>query len=788
MFPQSPAMSSNSDLCEHCDKHFELNPDLCDSCQPWNNLTHLLQCIRLEKLRNDPSQDLWLDPYLFCLTGLGTRHFRPNKNGPIHTLLDLPYKDISHYQSRQHCMLCRVVRELLQQYSQQTNTTSSLKFGPWRPFALDHADTACKASPKTAVCLLPGAILDPSTPSVPEPIVLKLSLSYRTTRFSLESITPWEPPSLLSLPSLNTWLTSCTAHHQTQCNTYTVPMAQPPGLRLIDTFTNCIVSPPSPVPYIALSYCWPPPTVPTTQLLLSTLPSLSLPNSLSPANLPPVIADAIALCRSLNHQHLWVDQLCIIQDDPVSKMGQIAAMDSIYHMADLTIIALSPVGLPGASPSRPRNPDLTKFSLWDGPLDAVFGTASSPLANSAIGPSRWDTRGWTFQERKLSRRMLLVGDTYAWLSCFQGTFWEYDDRRIKEEYEAVPTDVTVETGVNVTESFTSYAQLVIPYSARQLSFRSDVLNAFMGVGNVLGTVLASEMIKGLPERYLGQALLWRGEGFRKGWDKSLGVPSWSWAGWEGGVDYGFVPSSGRDGKGARSAMDSFSTWYSPEMGSLVTFWYTDEGGVRRVEEGRWWFSSWDMWDDEFEQHQEQLRERLRERPEDVHGAMINDAWDRCCHNPRECMRRVDISDEARKRAENVPGSLAFTTTCAMLQLRLVGDGKSDAVCFDMVDDSVDNPAMFVGQTMSMDREWADKTLDLKKKYRVAVVGAGEANRLREDSNPIWRNLSSGVRFHLALYVLVVEERNGVLFRLAVGLADLFAWTKLEPAWESVVLG
>jgi hypothetical protein len=40
---------------------------------------------------------------------------------------------------------------------------------------------------------------------------------------------------------------------------------------------------------------------------------------------------------------------------------------------------------------------------------------------------------------------------------------------------------------------------------------------------------------------------------------------------------------------------------------------------------------------------------------------------------------------------------------------------------------------------------------------------------------------------MGLYTMITEERDGVLYRLAIGVADLFAWTNAKPAWQSVVL-
>lgn len=47
----------------------------------------------------------------------------------------------------------------------------------------------------------------------------------------------------------------------------------------------------------------------------------------------------MSLVRSLGERYLWVDALCIVQDDEASKLQNIDRMAPIYPGAKLTIIA-----------------------------------------------------------------------------------------------------------------------------------------------------------------------------------------------------------------------------------------------------------------------------------------------------------------------------------------------------------------------------------------------------------------------------------------------------------------
>ncbi|KAK5651774.1 hypothetical protein OQA88_11641 [Cercophora sp. LCS_1] len=763
----------SAQLCRSCNKAPSLNPSLCNSCQPWNNLTHFPLCDRGDSLAFRH----------FYYTGEVQQPGRAPATAPIDDLEGLAYQSVDAYQSRPRCILCRVLGHLFGEYEKES-AASNLQFGFWKPATLRYADSGSKHHGQpdendlystTEICILPVAIRTRNNGEYAyKTIVLKLALGFADSQFGLQVVKPWTPRPTLPFAKITRWLANCTANHGDRCNDYAASMAHPPGLWLIDTLTRCIVMPTNPVPYIALPYCWASPgTTPQSQslqLLLSNVSQLSQPQSLTPNVLPLVLADAIQLCQDLSHRYLWIDALCIIQDDPASKGSQIAAMDRIYHMALLTIVALSstPPGLPGPFFLTHSSP----FSPWPGFLDAILASASTPEASWAVASSRWDTRGWTFQERKLSRRMLLVDATESYLCCARGTFWE-SDSRVELDIETAGRSTedgedkmdTIEEGLynlgeeGGEETFGAYAWLVEGYSVRQLSFRSDVVNAFMGVGNILAARMGSGMLWGVLERWLMMGLLWRGR-CAKGRDGDGVVPSRSWAAWEGKVDYGLS-----------------------EVGSLVKFWYAgkrQDGSVvvGRVEEGRVWFSPWqDFWDDvEFEEHFAKTWNRHWENPGDVHGTMVNDTWDRCYHNPRDCLQRVDISDEARAKAQTVPGVLVFTTTITMLTLRHTtrkqgNELPKDVVCFDMVHfgRSFLGGELFVGQTMPIDREWVAKTLDLSHKYRLMVLGAGVANEVRERTYGSWKGCGGG-QFP------------------AIGVVNLLAWTQVKPVWESVVLG
>ncbi|KAF4629490.1 hypothetical protein G7Y89_g8656 [Cudoniella acicularis] len=88
--------------------------------------------------------------------------------------------------------------------------------------------------------------------------------------------------------------------------------------------------------YVALSYCWGGPQLMTTKdTLQANMAGIAL------HTLSQTIQDAIHITRKLGVRYLWVDALCIVQDDEASQLKEIDQMGKIYSNAALTISAAS---------------------------------------------------------------------------------------------------------------------------------------------------------------------------------------------------------------------------------------------------------------------------------------------------------------------------------------------------------------------------------------------------------------------------------------------------------------
>ncbi|KZL85103.1 tol protein [Colletotrichum incanum] len=204
----------------------------------------------------------------------------------------------------------------------------------------------------------------------------------------------------------------CKSRHKLLCgtkNNFATPS------RLID----CHSSPPSVIkpqlgtPYIALSYIW------GQNRHYESIWSTHQTEPIGPLEIPiprcpRTVLDAQIVVRKLGYRYLWVDQICINQEDSNDKQSQIETMDQIYGGAELTIVAAagshSDHGLPGVAFTKRQ---VTRSLEFDG----IRVTCMPNDAQSLIRSSTWSTRAWTHQEALLSRRLLFFTDSEAYFEC-----------------------------------------------------------------------------------------------------------------------------------------------------------------------------------------------------------------------------------------------------------------------------------------------------------------------------------------------------------------------------------
>lgn len=170
--------------------------------------------------------------------------------------------------------------------------------------------------------------------------------------------------------------------------------------------------------YAALSYCWG-----GDQVFKTTKSRLeSYRTNIEERDLPLTIRDGILVTQRLGLRFLWVDALCIIQDDDLDKVMEINSMPHIYIHATITITASrasgSREGFLGKRPSlgyeAPYKGIQLGYRCENGTQGSIVIIPSAMSGN--LGPypdfdpaEPLDGRAWAFQEKILSSRILDFG-------------------------------------------------------------------------------------------------------------------------------------------------------------------------------------------------------------------------------------------------------------------------------------------------------------------------------------------------------------------------------------------
>jgi hypothetical protein len=325
-------------------------------------------------------------------------------------------------------------------------------------------------------------------------------------------------PAFVNWPQINNWLPL-----QATQQGHLTKGSPPPDImnfKIINVLEHCVVPPPQSCEYIALSYVSGQPSL-SFESKLANIESLKTPGALLKQYLPRTLSDVMEACKRLGYQYLWVDALCIIQDDFENKEEQISQMDKIYRGAALCIIAAAGLdsnhGLPGVTCQRRWAQSIEHAN--DMNLHARLGEAEF-----CVIADKWAARGWTYQEFCLSQRLFYFTEFGAF----------YIDRTPEALNTGDPCFLTDQPACN-DDSATGHLYMdsdssttLRAYTMRNLSFSEDILKAFLGI---LNHKFPEGHAYGLPYGIFDQCILWSCPDFmstaRTTSDQNV-FPSWSW--------------------------------------------------------------------------------------------------------------------------------------------------------------------------------------------------------------------------------------------------------------------
>lgn len=388
-----------------------------------------------------------------------------------------------------------------------------------------------------------------------------------------------------NMSKIQEWRTICSANHKT-CRK-TVSTVQPMPTRVIEArphdlsndHVRLLNSSRLMGAYACLSYCWGKLAEGTSRAMTKTSNIGAHMTGIPLSELPEVIQDAIKLCRRLDIAYIWIDALCIVQDDPEDWKREAVQMERIYGNSILTISTPhNSHAHDSISTRKVTNAYMTQIQ-WVYP-----GTSASSMLllqrtslitsvehfPSPLRPSYtpWMRRGWTLQEWLLSPRVLHCADSIMIWDCFHESWFENtwdkapgffsEESSLRQQYRRLQLagtshwfrlDIETRTDFEVL-----WEEIVQNFTSREFTFDTDKLTALSGLAK---RFMEAPEVEVLAPRYLAgmwsfekmgtlsatscinvpRALLWhrQTDDFLTTPSAYL-APSWSWAALNGKIN------------------------------------------------------------------------------------------------------------------------------------------------------------------------------------------------------------------------------------------------------------
>lgn len=252
--------------------------------------------------------------------------------------------------------------------------------------------------------------------------------------------------------------------------------------------------------WMTLSYCW----GSDQEVKLTKHSLLRHQIGIEHSSLPNTIRDAIDVARALDIWYLWVDLLCIIQDDGGEDWNLHAGlMHHIYGNAKLTLCACSAMSATegfrsseGLYSQGRRVAQRYRYAQRHqaGLADLLPVIAAYPLA-AVRNRSPTNKRGWIFQEEMLSSRTLYWSDHGVYWSCHAKVVGENNTTSELPRITAGPNENGINTSADEREILdrhdfnlslreTDWERMIEAYSTREFTRMTDRLPALRGLAAV----------------------------------------------------------------------------------------------------------------------------------------------------------------------------------------------------------------------------------------------------------------------------------------------------------------
>ncbi len=351
------------------------------------------------------------------------------------------------------------------------------------------------------------------------------------------------------------------------------------------------------VEYVSLSYRWG-----ASNNLKTTNQTLGGHQRGIPVGaLPRTLRDAVTVVRRLSMRYLWIDSLCIIQDNKADWATEARYMGHIYMNSAFVIAAHAAQhanhGFLEQSLARPKaipvggrreggrydaeTAAYAGFQAWtdhtaertgnggDGQArsldsDAFFVTESINLNGHLDTNSALTSRGWVLQERALARKTIHFCTNGAIYLETGSSLLSINDHPHRPSFQSGPQGLKNalhafyggEPTPNplppslLTNARKGWYDLVAQYSTRSLTEPRDKLVAISGIARKLQPILDNDNYYcGLWERNIHTNLLWLRRAARltpSSFSARARAPSWSWAAHDAAVQFPTWSHEGSD--------------------------------------------------------------------------------------------------------------------------------------------------------------------------------------------------------------------------------------------------
>lgn len=356
-----------------------------------------------------------------------------------------------------------------------------------------------------------------------------------------------------------------------------------PHLKLVETADDevTLMENVSEAGFMALSYCWGGDQ--PAKLLKANLQDYK--KGINLPGLPKTLQEAVWVARTTGFRYLWIDSLCIRQDDEdgsgnnPDKDIELTRMASYYGRSTITLCAAS------AEKAVDGFLGMRKDATFDaGPIriQLRLKEGGEPIGNvylvqeSDFPPTEpTTTRGWTLQESLLSRRILIFSQRQLYWSCLNsfggcgGSIVTLVDRTIPGVQSLVEGIYPAGSLID-QPTWAQWGVLIADYTKRELGRDGDKLWAVSALAQHMVAVSKTRgenplYAAGLlvnqyePGTWLPQ-LLWHPDFIDSRRPSAYRAPSWSWASVDGHVK---VPSW-RRGLTEYAAVESWEVRLSVE--------------------------------------------------------------------------------------------------------------------------------------------------------------------------------------------------------------------------------